>query len=64
MIPGILGSKLCKEGTKEVVWGGASSLSNLRQLALPLDPKGHAIGLETCGILDSIRVVGPFKFHD
>jgi len=63
VIPGILGSKLCREDTKKVVWGGASSLSNLRQLALPLDPKSPAVGLEVCGILESIRVVGPFKFH-
>lgn len=63
VIPGILGSKLCRKDTHEVVWGGVNSLSNLRQLALPLEPNAHTMAFETCGILESIRIVGPFKFH-
>jgi pimeloyl-ACP methyl ester carboxylesterase len=63
VIPGILGSNLCKKETGQIIWGGASSLSNLKQLALPLDPSHHTEQFEACGIIESVRVVGPFKIH-
>lgn len=52
-IPGILGSKLC-EGDK-VVWGNLDSLTNLARLDVR---KGGS--LEPCGLVESIRILGPF----
>jgi pimeloyl-ACP methyl ester carboxylesterase len=55
VVPGILGSRLCK-GT-EVVWGERTSLSNFSRLDLggpspePLSP---------CGLVDQISILGPF----
>ena len=55
VVPGILGSKLCKGA--EVVWGERSSLSNFSRLDLggpspePLSP---------CGLVDQISILGPF----
>lgn len=63
VIPGILGSKLCRKGTEQIVWGGVSSLSNFKLLALPLSPSDYSEQFEPCGIIDSIRVIGPFKIH-
>ena len=34
VIPGILGSKLCRADNSELVWGGVGSLFNLTKLAL------------------------------
>lgn len=55
VVPGILGSKLCKG--EEVVWGGRSSLSNFSRLDLGV-PSPEA--LTPCGLLDQISILGPF----
>ena len=55
VIPGILGTKLCNG--PELVWGGASSLTNFGRLNLA---KANPEPLEPCGLLDKISVLGPF----
>jgi hypothetical protein len=55
VVPGILGSRLCK-GT-EVVWGERSSISNFSRLDLG-GPSPES--LSPCGLVDKISVLGPF----
>jgi pimeloyl-ACP methyl ester carboxylesterase len=55
-IPGILGSKLCKNG--EPLWGNRSSLINFGQLAL--DSENGQDSIVPCGLVEKINLFGPF----
>jgi pimeloyl-ACP methyl ester carboxylesterase len=55
-IPGILGTKLCKNN--EVVWGGLLSLYNFERLRLAPNPAENTI--IPCGLIDRISILGPF----
>jgi pimeloyl-ACP methyl ester carboxylesterase len=57
VIPGILGSRLC-DG-EEMLWGGRASYRKFSRLALPLDP--DATTVRPCGIIDEVRILGPWK---
>jgi hypothetical protein len=63
-LPGILGSKLCvnDEGSK-LLWGGIGSYSNIDSLKLPLENPEKDSGVVACGIIENIKIVGPFKVH-
>ena len=57
VIPGILGSKLAaSDGT--IVWGDRGSLSHFGRL--DLDPAGENGEINVAGLVERIRVLGPF----
>lgn len=59
IIPGIVGSKLCKG--KEVVWGTVDSLKKFASLALPVGDPGNAGGIKPCGVISRIKVLDLFN---
>jgi hypothetical protein len=63
VVPGILGTKLCKGG--EIVWGTAKSLINFERLDLGA---ARPEELEPCHLLDEVALLGPFwkieVYHD
>lgn len=61
-IPGMVGSKLCDRTTGEVVWG-EGSLSRFKELALPANFDPEHLKHKPCGLVETIEVLGPFRFH-
>jgi pimeloyl-ACP methyl ester carboxylesterase len=57
VIPGILGSKLAS-ANGEVLWGDRGSLVNFGHL--DLDPVGRGPEIKLAGLIDRIRMLGPF----
>ena len=55
-IPGILGSKLC-DSKGHVVWGNATSLTNLSSLSLA-GPHPRT-DISSCGVITEIQILGP-----
>ncbi len=62
-IPGMLGSRLCDKATGEVVWGGLSSYSHFSDLALPLTTGELQLKHKSCGIIENVEILGPWKVH-
>jgi pimeloyl-ACP methyl ester carboxylesterase len=57
VIPGILGSKLAG-ADGEILWGDRGSLGNFGRL--DLDPTGAGREIKLAGLVDRIRMLGPF----
>lgn len=64
VVPGILGSRLVhKDG--RILWGNRGSLNSFSQL--DLDPSGQETEITAAGLVDNIRMLGPFwtaHFYD
>jgi pimeloyl-ACP methyl ester carboxylesterase len=59
-IPGIFGSKLCRDGDpKQVLWGSVAALSLLPKLKLHADGKTSDIVVKPCGEIDEFVYFGP-----
>jgi pimeloyl-ACP methyl ester carboxylesterase len=56
-IPGMLGSKLA-DAEGEVLWGDRGSLRNFGRLNI--HPTGHGADINPVGLIERIRVLGPF----
>jgi pimeloyl-ACP methyl ester carboxylesterase len=63
LIPGILGSKLCERATGKTVWGDRWSYSNFSELALPAQFNPDQLPHTSCGLIDSVNILGPFQVH-
>ncbi|WP_338692468.1 alpha/beta fold hydrolase [Bradyrhizobium sp. 26S5] len=61
VIPGIMGSKLCKGPQDNLLWGDALSYSlpRLQALRLPDDPATRDPEIHSCGLIEEISVI-PF----
>jgi pimeloyl-ACP methyl ester carboxylesterase len=62
-VPGILGSKLCEQDTGKTIWGDRWSLSNVAQLALPVDHEAAPPRHVPCGLIETVNILGPFQIH-
>jgi pimeloyl-ACP methyl ester carboxylesterase len=62
-IPGILGSKLCERQSGNVIWGTRASLQNFKQLALPVTYDPAKLEHVSCGIIEDVQILGPWRFH-
>lgn len=60
-IPGIFGSKLCKDGDdKQLLWGSVSAFSSFPRLKLREDGKTSDIKVEPCGPIDEFVYFGSY----
>jgi pimeloyl-ACP methyl ester carboxylesterase len=63
IIPGILGSKLCERASGKTVWGNVWSYTNFTELALPTQYDVDQLPHVSCGLIEAVNLLGPFKVH-
>lgn len=61
LVPGILGSKICDRTSGQLIWGGTDSFKNLPDLLLPDEFDSERLQQKSCGIIDSVQILGPWK---
>lgn len=62
IIPGVLGSKLCRDTeSKYLIWGAAIPLQYFTELKLPLTNEYVDLDHKECGLLDNFTFIGPIK---